>query len=103
MPTFTIDENAPIIVEFTPQPGVRQVKRTSPQDIAEQSAKALDSAMNSVHHMARRVIDTIDTLTNKPSEVEVSFGLKLDAETGAIIAKAGIEASINVKLKWQRS
>jgi hypothetical protein len=34
--------------------------------------------------------------------LEVSFGLKLNAETGAIIAKAGTEATINVTLKWER-
>jgi hypothetical protein len=101
MTTFTINEDVPVLVEFTPRPGVKQVS-LSPDDLAEKSRKALDSAMDTIHHMARRVVGTINSLVVTPSALEVSFGLKLDAETGAIIAKAGAEASINVTLKWER-
>lgn len=101
MSLFTIDEGAPILVELTPRPGVQQVS-LSPANIAEQSAKALDSAMNTIHHMARRVSATIDALVDRPTQVEVEFGLKLEAEAGAFISKAGVEASLNVKLTWER-
>ncbi len=109
MSTFTIDENAPILIDFTSppaqrrgdQPGLRRAS-LSPADLAAQSTKALDSAMNAIHHMARRVIATIDALSDRPSQVEVAFGLTLDSEAGALIAKAGMEASINVTLTWER-
>ena len=100
MSDFKIDENAPIFIEFAVEPGVRSVA-ISPADIAEKSKEAVDSAMNTIHNMASRVITTIEGLVQRPSAVEVSFGLKFDAKTGVIVAKAGIEASINVKLTWQ--
>jgi hypothetical protein len=31
----------------------------------------------------------------------VDFGLKLSAEAGALIAKTGVGANINVKLTWK--
>ncbi len=102
MGNFAVDENAPILVEFEIKPGLQQVS-LSPADVVEKSAAALDSAMNTIHHMARRVTSTVDALAARPSLVEVSFGLKLEAEAGAFIAKAGAEASINVKLTWQGS
>lgn len=104
MPTFTIDEGAPILVEFAPRPGLQQVALPSPAELAEQSAKALDSAMNTIHQMARRVATTVKALpiAERPSQVEVEFGLKLDAAAGAIVAQAGVEASLNVKLTWER-
>jgi hypothetical protein len=101
MTTFIIDEDAPVLVEFTLRPGLREVS-LSPDDIAEKSAKALDSAMNAIHHMARRVSAMIDTLSDRPAEVEVEFSLALDAEAGAMISKAGVEAGFNVKLTWKR-
>ena len=52
--------------------------------------------------MAARTVETVKKLSDPPDEVEVSFGLKLDAEAGAVVAKAGTEASINVKLTWER-
>ena len=106
MPAYTIDANEPILVEFTKAPGVEKVTRgmppAAPPNIAEKSAQVLSSAMNAIHNMAQRVKGTIDALPDRPDTVEVSFGLKLDAEAGALVARAGTEASINVKLSWKR-
>lgn len=101
MSTFIIDEKTPILVEFTPGPGLHPTS-LSPADIVEKSAKALDSAMNTIHYMALQVSDTIDALAKRPSQVEVAFGIKLNAESGALIAKAGVEGTLNVKLTWKR-
>ncbi len=104
MPTFTIDDDAPILVEFAPRPGLQQVALPSPAELAQQSAKALESAMNTIHNMARRVSATVKSLpiAERPSQIEVEFGLKLDAAAGAVIAQAGTEASFTVKLMWER-
>jgi len=101
MPTFTIDEHAPILVEFAPAPGVVRTA-LSPADLAEQSSKALDSAMNTIHAVAQRVTATINSISERPSTVEVDFGLKLTAGAGALVASASTEASFIVKLTWER-
>jgi len=101
MPTFTIDEHAPILVEFAPAPGVVRTA-LSPADLAEQSSKALDSAMNTIHAVAQRVTATINSISERPSTVEVDFGLKPTAGAGALVASASTEASFIVKLTWER-
>ncbi len=104
MTEFKIDENMPILVQFEPGVGgVGQVSKVGlvSSDLAEKAAAALDKAMNTIHHMARRVTSAMDAMVKKPSEVEVSFGITLDAEAGALVAKAGMEASINVTLVWK--
>ena len=93
------DEYPPVLVEFTLAPGLKKVSRTD-QEIVEKSTKALDSAMNSIQQMARRVSTTVNDLTERPDQVKVEFGIKLDGEVGALIAKTGIEASINVTITW---
>jgi hypothetical protein len=114
MQTFTIDEDAPILVEFAPrapQPGLQETMRGWPPSpaaavaaVAEQSAQALDSAMSAIHNMARRVSATVKSLpiAERPSQIEVEFGLKLDAAAGAVVAQASAEASFTVKLTWER-
>lgn len=89
-----------ILVEFEPRPGLQQVS-LSAQDIAERSQKALDSAMGTINQMASRVRTVVDGLAKPPQKIEVAFGIKLDAEAGAIISKLGMEASITVKLGWE--
>jgi hypothetical protein len=93
--------NATILVEFPPRPGLKDVT-SKPAALAERSANALDTAMASIHELADRVSTTVNTLIRKPQEVEVEFGLKLDAEAGALIAKTRMEAHIVVTLKWAR-
>jgi len=102
MPTFTIDENAPILVDLTPAPGavMRTALPTSPADLAAQSEKAIASAMNTIHAVAQRVTATINSISERPSTVEVDFGLKLTANAGALVASASTEASFIVKLTW---
>ena len=90
-----------VLVDLNPQGRIKQVS-IRPEDLAAKSAEVLERAMDTIEGMAERTIQTIDRLTNKPSEVEVEFGIKLDAEAGALIAKTSGEASLTVKLVWKR-
>ncbi len=103
MSEILIDTDAPILVEFEPAAGLRKAART-PEEAVQEAARALNRAMGLIHHMARRVARTVSAVpvAERPHQAEVTFGLKLDAEAGAVIAKAGMEASINVKLTWER-
>jgi len=94
---FIIKEDAPVFVEFELHPGAYEAS-LSTEDIAKKSAEALDQAMNTIHNMARRVTAMIDTLPKRPAQVEVEFGITLNMEAGAIIAKAGVETTLHVKL-----
>ena len=102
MSNSTNDDNALILVDLNP-PGSMLEVALDPQDLAQKSAEAINKAMNTISQMAQRTITAIDTVTNKPSEVEVEFGIKLDVESGALIAKTGAEASLTVKMVWKRN
>jgi hypothetical protein len=101
MSTFHPDLDAPILIEFPVRPGVQQVS-IDPAQMVERSTMAVQSAMNTIHQMARRVIATMHDIGEPPAEVAVEFGIKVDAEAGALIARTGGEASLQVKLTWRR-
>ncbi len=101
MSTGSVGERSPILVELRPGPGVQRVA-LKPQDLAEMSAKALASAMSTVQNMAEWVSTTIDDLAGNPDKVKVEFGITLDVEGQALVAKAGAEAAISVTLTWKR-
>ena len=73
-----------------------------PGDLMEKSQQAIDRAMGTIRGMAARVMDSLKEVSDPPNKVEVSFGIKLDAEAGAMVARAGTEASINVTLTWTK-
>jgi hypothetical protein len=88
-----------VLVEFPTTPGLREVALT-PAELLEKSSAALDSAAGAIRGMARKFGDQLTTLPVRPREAELEFGVKLTAEAGAFVAKAGGEGTIVVRLKW---
>jgi len=102
--TILQTEDEVILVDFAPVAGVRSVSY-SPQDVIEKSRQAIEDAMKSIQGMADKTLKAIKAIpvSDRPNTISVSFGLKLDAEAGAMVAKAGAEAAINVTMTWQHT
>jgi len=93
------DQQPVVLVDFAPRVGLKEVS-LSPQDLVARSTVALDSAMVSIRDLSERITSATSDLARRPDEVEVEFGLKLDAAMGALIARAGGEAHLTVTLRW---
>ena len=59
--------------------------------------------MNTIKNMAQRVHSTVQNIENKPKNIEVEFGIKFDAEIGAIVAKVTTEARMTIKMTWDQN
>jgi hypothetical protein len=98
------DEEFIILMEWPgQQAGVVKASRGERlQALQEQSQKAVNYAMGTIRAMAYHIAQTMDGLEDRvrPDEAEVEFGITLDAEAGAMLAKASTGAQIKVKLKW---
>lgn len=102
MSTEPTSEPTVILVELAPRPGVQQVALPTPAELAQRSAEALDKAWDTIRAMADRTSVLIDDLAGNPDKVQLEFGIKLDVEGNAMVAKAGAEAAISVSLTWER-
>ena len=58
--------------------------------------------MTTITGMAIRAAQLRDTIPDDFTQAEIELGVKLNSEAGALLAKAGAEGSINVKLTWER-
>jgi hypothetical protein len=58
----------------------------------------LDQAIASARPAAEAIIRTFRGLA--PDEMTVEFGLNIDAQAGAVFAKAGLSAHFNVTMTW---
>lgn len=101
MPDGPVPATPPLLVELTPRPGVQQVALVDVHAIAGRSAAAMQHAFATIREVAARVVATLDEPAYRPDEVEVAFGLKLTTEGQALIASAGVEAAISVKLTFK--
>lgn len=80
--------------------GPERVSRRGDNTVAELNER-LETALASVRPAAQAVVDAFRALS--PDEVSVEFGLRLDAQAGAVIAKTGVSGHFTVALKWSRA
>lgn len=69
-----------------------------------QKTKAfLAETFEQIKEFSSGISESIDRMGFRPDELEVEFAVKFSADTGIIISSIGTEASITVKMKWDKS
>jgi hypothetical protein len=95
-----------ILIEWPEQEGIDLVaKHNDFTHLKEESQKAIHIAMSSMRVMADKVSRTIHEMEadSRPDEVKVEFGLKLEAEGGAVfpmVAKTTAGGQFTISFKW---
>jgi len=69
--------------------------------IAEKAVIHFEDALNNIKPAAASIISNFRNLNDRPNEVEIEFGLKMNAAAGTIITSGGIEANFKVILRWK--
>jgi hypothetical protein len=78
--------------------GISKASR-GPKGFAKAS-QSLEKSVESIRPMAELIIKKLRGLSEKPAEITVVFGLKLNGSAGAILASSSVEANYTVTLKW---
>ncbi|MGW0187737.1 CU044_2847 family protein [Streptomyces sp. NPDC003362] len=97
---FKTEDGALIVVEAVDdESGARLVSRGDGQPA--QAARTFESALGGVRAAAESALRVFRDGALQPDSVELEFGVKLSAETGAVIAKGAAEGHLVVRLSWQ--
>lgn len=89
-----------VVVEVAEgEPGFELVARDG---IVADARQKLENALRDVQDAAESTLRVFREGRLRPDGIEVEFGVRLNAEAGAIIAKTAIEGHFTVKLCWQR-
>lgn len=100
---FPLEDGTSILVEVDePETESGIVKASRGGDAIAKAHQTFEAAMDKVKPAASAIIAKLRSLHDAPDEVEVQFGLKLSADSGAFIASAGFEANYTVTLKWKK-
>lgn len=101
---FPLEEGGTILVEVESEEGAGMVPaaRGGERSVTERARQSFEEAWEKVRPAAAAIVGKLRTLHDPPDKVEVTFGLKMDAEAGAILASAGMEANFKVTLTWRR-
>lgn len=93
------------LTEVAPPPGV--VKAGIGEKVKETIAVARESLDGAMHRAvcsnAQAIINAVTALERPPTDIEISFGLKVIGEVGNIaVGKAGSDINYQVKLAWRQ-
>ncbi len=69
----------------------------------DQATDTFESALENVRGAAEAILHQLSSLAQPPDEVAVEFGVKMSAESGAIIAKLAGEANFKINLTWKKN
>ncbi|MEO1300497.1 MAG: CU044_2847 family protein [Cyanobacteria bacterium J06636_16] len=98
--TATSSEESIVLFELSHARGQARVTGHHPQELATKSAQALGQAMGTIQALANRTTETLAKLPNPPTNFELEFSLKMDAEAGAIVSKSAGDGNLRIKLTW---
>lgn len=94
----------PILIEWPNEPGGIQKASRGQQleKLAAHSEEALAAAMTTIQSMSCRVARMVGDLNwhERPDAFEVQFGINLDLELGAVVAKTTAGAQLEIRLAW---
>ena len=96
---FPLEDGTTMLVEIDELEQGGLVKASFSEKIAK-AQMTLEKSLEKVQPAAQFVIAQLRKLHDAPDEVQVSFGLKLSSDAGAVLASAGAEANYTVTLKW---
>jgi hypothetical protein len=71
-----------------------------PTELTVAAGKSFQEAFSRIQPAAAVVIEQLRGLVDPPDDIEVEFGIQLNAEFGAVVAKGGAEANFRVRMQW---
>ena len=96
---FPLEDGSSMLVEVD-EPDDGGIVQASRGDVIEKAHQTLEKSLEKARPAAQLILAQLRKLTDPPDEIEVSFGLKLSAASGVILASASLEANYEVTLKW---
>ncbi len=94
---FTLSDNTVVLVAPPARAGTGAVGLGTRLETAE---RTLRQALTPITAAAAEVIDEFRALAHRPDEMEVTFGVVLDAKLGAVLASASASTHLDVTLRW---
>jgi len=98
---FELSDGATIVVEVAEdEPGIERAARID--DVVAKAGASLENTLDQVLAVANVALVKLRKLTEQPEQIEVEFGIRLNAEAGAVIARTQAEGHLQVKMIWAR-
>lgn len=97
---FRLDDGGSVLAEVEEEPGVARAGRRG--SVLQDTRLSFEKALDGVRDAASAALGRFREMSRSPDQIEIKFGVKLDAKAGAVIAQTGMQGHFEVKLTWAR-
>ncbi|MGW0332490.1 CU044_2847 family protein [Streptomyces sp. NPDC003011] len=98
---FELEEGGSVVAVMDDgQGGV--VDASGASEMVARATASFESALEGVRRAAAAALSRMRDLPQPPDEVSIEFGIQLDAEVGAVLARTGAQGHLQVHLTWRR-
>ena len=95
-------EGGAILIEVAPDGREVPFSSRTERGVAK-STQTLQAVIAPVRQVARAFYDELVDLPDKPQAVKVKFGVQLDVDGHAVIARVGVGMNFEITLEWSAS
>jgi hypothetical protein len=97
---FEIEGGGTVLVESAAEPGI--ARASGAREKIGNAAESFQAALSGVRTAAAAALREFTSLTHQPDEITIEFGVRLEAQAGAVIARTGLEGHLQVTLMWKK-
>lgn len=98
---FELEDGGSVVAQMDSVDG-GVVDATSASDVVARATGSFESALEGVRRAAASTLRRMSTLPQRSDEVTIEFGIQLDAEVGAVLARTGAQGHLQVQVTWRR-
>jgi hypothetical protein len=100
---FPLAAGGTVLVDVDESPRGGGLRRgLAPADLIGRADQTVEAAFARVQPAAAALVEELRAVADPPDAIEVTFGIRLSGEVGAVIAKTAGEANFSVTLRWAR-
>ena len=96
-----LEDGSTITVETDEPPTAGAVRGSRASEVAEKAKETFEASLERIKPVAAGIIAKLRELGDRPEQVGVEFGIKLNAAAGVVLASSGVEANFKVTLTWK--
>ena len=97
--TVPLDDGTAVLVEVEAREDAI-VRAGRPGEVIGTLKETFENALEPLRGVAHAVVASLSGLPDHPDQIEVGFGIKIDAEARVVVAHAGAEGNFSVILRW---
>jgi hypothetical protein len=100
---FPLESGGSVLVDVDESSRDGALRRgLGPTELFERADKSVEAAFARVQPAAAALVEELRAVADPPDAIEVTFGIRLSGEVGAVIAKTAAEANFTICLRWSR-